>query len=331
MANLCQCSNCFVIFIGKIINFLFRSDKMEQPLRHHPFVQLLTVAFSMLGCFILFSLIAFFLAIPIFGVSLTELLQYFETGTLQDHIVLLKYFQTVQSLGMFVFPPFIIAWLYSRNSADYLKTNRLPRYSSYILVIAIVFFSLPFIQFLSQLNQGVSFPEGLKSLENWLMDKEDSAQELTRRFLSADSWEGLLVNVLVVGVLPAVGEEFVFRGIVQRIFSKWTKSAHLGILIAAFFFSAMHIQFYGLFPRFFLGVLFGYMLLWSGSIWLPVFGHFVNNASAVVVFYFTNDVNFKAGQYDTMNMPDVAIYISAGLIMALSFLIYHTEQKSEYK
>jgi membrane protease YdiL (CAAX protease family) len=321
----------FVIFTGKIINFLMCFTKMQQPLRHHPFVQLLTVAFSMLGCFILFSLIAFFLAIPIFGVSLTELVQYFETGILQEHIVLLKYFQTVQSIGMFVFPPFIIAWLYSRNSADYLKTNILPRFSSYILVLGIVFFSLPFIQYLSQLNQGISFPEGLKGLESWLMNKEESAQELTRRFLSADNWQGLLVNILIVGVLPAIGEEFVFRGIVQRIFSKWTRNAHLGILIAAFFFSAMHIQFYGLFPRFFLGVLFGYLLLWSGSIWLPVFGHFVNNASAVVVFYFTKDVNFSAGKYEAMNIPDVAIYISAGLILILSFLIYYKEKQSAYK
>ena len=304
---------------------------MQQPLRHHPFVQLLTVAFSMLGCFILFSLIAFFIAIPIFDVSLTELIQYFETGALQEHIVLLKYFQTVQSLGMFVLPPFIIAWLYSRNYAEYLKTNIFPRVSSYVLVMAIVFFSLPFIQFLSQLNQGISFPEGLKGLENWLMNKEESAQELTKRFLSADSWKGLLVNVLVVGVLPAIGEEFVFRGVVQRIFSKWTRNEHLGILIAAFLFSAMHIQFYGLFPRFFLGVLFGYLLLWSGSIWLPVFGHFVNNASAVIVFYFTDEVNFKAGKYDAMNMPDVAIYVSLALILGLSFLIYYRERHLKYK
>jgi membrane protease YdiL (CAAX protease family) len=197
--------------------------------------------------------------------------------------------------------------------------------------MAIIFFSLPFIQFLSQFNQGISFPEGLKGIENWLMNKEESAQELTKRFLSADNWQGLLVNVVVVGVLPAIGEEFVFRGIVQRIFSKWTRNAHLGIFIAAFLFSAMHIQFYGLFPRFFLGVLFGYLLLWSGSIWLPVFGHFVNNASAVVVFYFTDEVNFKAGKYDTMNMPDAVIYLSVGLIAIFSYLIYYRERQLKHK
>ena len=255
---------------------------MQHPLHHHPFVQLITVVFSMLACFILLSMAAFFLAIPLFDISLGQLMEFFETGELQENLMMLKYFQSVQSLGMFVLPPFIIAWLYSRDNADYLKVNVSPSLTSYFLVLAIIFFSLPFIGFLSQLNQNISFPDGLENVEKWLMKKEDSAQELTKKFLAADSWKGLFVNIILVGVLPAVGEELIFRGVLQKIFSRWTRNAHLGILITAFLFSAMHIQFYGLIPRFFLGLLFGYFMLWSGSIWLPVFGHFVNNTSAVV-------------------------------------------------
>lgn len=285
----------------------------------------------MLACFIILSLAAFFLAIPLFGISIGQLLEFFETGGLRENLVLLKYFQSVQSLGMFVLPPFIIAWLYSRNTSEYLKMNALPSFSSYFLVIAIIFFSLPFIGFLSQLNQSISFPEGFQNLEKWLVNKEDSAHELIQKFLAADNWRGLLVNVIIVGVLPAIGEEFVFRGVIQKIFSRWTKNAHIGILIAAFLFSAMHIQFYGLVPRFFLGVLFGYLMLWSGSIWLPVFGHFVNNTSAVVYFYFTSNVNFRPEQYDSMNFADAAVLVSLFLVLLLGFLIYRKEkQLSEY-
>src|SRR6056297_261995 len=167
---------------------------MQQPLHHHPFVQLLTVVFSMLACFILLSLVAFFLAIPLFGIPLGQLIEFFESGGLQENLMLLKYFQSVQSLGMFVLPPFIIAWLYSGNTANYLKVNISPSLTSYFLVIAIIFFSLPFIGFLSQLNQNISFPEGLETIEKWLMNKEDSARELTGKFLTADSWKGLMVN-----------------------------------------------------------------------------------------------------------------------------------------
>jgi len=300
---------------------------MHQPLHHHPFVQLLTVAFSMLACFILLSLVAFVLAIPLFGISLGQLTEFFESGGLRENLMLLKYFQSVQSLGMFVLPPFIIAWLYSRNTANYLKVNISPSLTSYFLVLAIIFFSLPFIGFLSQLNQNISFPEGLENIEKWLMNKEDSAQELTKKFLAADNWKGLMVNIILVGVLPAIGEEFIFRGVLQRIFSRWTRNAHLGILIAAFLFSAMHIQFYGLIPRFFLGLLFGYFMLWSGSIWLPVFGHFVNNTSAVVYYYFTSNVNFQPEKYDSMNFSDAAVLVSFLFVLLLGYLIYYSEKQ----
>ena len=50
-------------------------------------------------------------------------------------------------------------------------------------------------------------------------------------------------------------------------------------------FSAMHMQFFGFFPRMLLGALFGYLLVWTGSLWVPVFAHFFNNASAVIAYY----------------------------------------------
>lgn len=281
----------------------------------------------MLACFILLSLVAFFLAIPLFGISFGHLTEFFESGGLQENLMLLKYFQSVQSLGMFVLPPFIIAWLYSRNTAGYLKVNISPSLTSYFLVLAIIFFSLPFIGFLSQLNQSISFPEGLENIESWLMNKEDSAHELTQKFLAADNLKGLLVNIILVGILPAIGEEFIFRGVLQKIFSRWTNNVHLGILIAAFLFSAMHIQFYGLIPRFFLGLLFGYFMLWSGSIWLPVFGHFVNNTSAVVYYYFTSKINFQPKAYDSLSFTDSAVLVSLLLVLLLGYLIYYTEKR----
>jgi membrane protease YdiL (CAAX protease family) len=47
------------------------------------------------------------------------------------------------------------------------------------------------------------------------------------------------------------------------------------------------MQFYGFFPRFALGVLLGYMYLWSGTLWLPILAHFINNAGAVILTWYT--------------------------------------------
>jgi membrane protease YdiL (CAAX protease family) len=72
---------------------------------------------------------------------------------------------------------------------------------------------------------------------------------------------------------------------VQKLFQNWSKNVHVGIWVAAILFSAMHMQFYGFLPRMVLGAGLGYMLAWSGSIWLSIIGHFINNAGAVIFIY----------------------------------------------
>ena len=62
-------------------------------------------------------------------------------------------------------------------------------------------------------------------------------------------------------------------------------NAHLAIWVSAALFSALHLQFFGFLPRLVLGAMFGYMLEWSGTLWLPVIAHFVNNAAAVIAYY----------------------------------------------
>ena len=300
---------------------------MRYPLHHKPFVQLLTVLLSMLGCFIILSFLAFFLALPLFDLSVAELVELFDSGGLTNHLALMKYFQSVQSLGLFVVPAFIIAWLYARNPSEFLAFQIKPKSASFVFVIVIIFFSLPFVNFLSELNQSIHFPDSWESIEQWLVTKEDSAQDLTRRFLRASTWQGLVVNLILVGVLPAVGEELIFRGILQRIFSRWTQNVHYGILISAFLFSAVHLQFYGLLPRFFLGMLFGYFLLWSGSIWLPILGHFINNAGAVIMYFFTTKAEVSGETYETMSFQPIFVIFSIGLIGLFGYLIYNTEHQ----
>jgi membrane protease YdiL (CAAX protease family) len=96
---------------------------------------------------------------------------------------------------------------------------------------------------------------------------------------------GLLVGMFVIAVLPAVGEELVFRGIVQRRLYTLVRNPHVAIWTAALAFSAIHVQFFGFFPRLLLGALFGYLYYWSGNLWYPIFAHFVNNGFTLLMLY----------------------------------------------
>ncbi len=106
-----------------------------------------------------------------------------------------------------------------------------------------------------------------------------------KSYLAVKSIWGLLFNLFMVALIPAVGEEFLFRGTLQRIFSEWLRSEHLAVWTTAVLFSLMHYQFLGFMPRILLGALFGYLFLWTGNIWVPVLAHFVNNAVAVVYYH----------------------------------------------
>ena len=240
---------------------------------------------------VLVFLFTFFLGVmlvlPFFNVSLTDLDEYLNQVSSQN-IMLLKLLQIIQAFGLFIFPALICAFLFGRSIAEYLYLKGKTSAISIVLVIVIIISIVPFINFLSFVNSQMSLPESLSALETWMKTSEARAMQLTESFLNVSTIGGLLLNIFMIAVLPAIGEEFLFRGIIQRLFTEWTKNIHWGVLIAAAIFSGFHMQFYGFIPRLLLGVMFGYMLVWSKSMWLPVLAHFINNVMAVISYYLIN-------------------------------------------
>jgi general stress protein CsbA len=132
----------------------------------------------------------------------------------------------------------------------------------------------------------MNLPDLFSGLENMMRQLEDKAAKITEKFLEMDTTGDLMVNLFIIAVLPAVGEELFFRGLLQRIFSDWSRNKHVGIWVTAVVFSALHGQFYGFVPRMILGGMFGYLLVWSGSLWIPILAHLVNNGVAVIASYY---------------------------------------------
>ena len=89
------------------------------------------------------------------------------------------------------------------------------------------------------------------------------------------------MNILIIAIMAGIGEELMFRGVIQKILIGWTKDIHLGILYTAIIFSTIHFQFYGFVPRMILGMVLGYLYIWSKSLWVPVIAHAINNALTV--------------------------------------------------
>jgi membrane protease YdiL (CAAX protease family) len=233
--------------------------------------------------FLLFLLIfvCFFVA-NLIGMSGSLLFGASSLTDLQNEktIFSLKFLQAWSSAGIFFVPPFLFAYL-SGNSLSFKSVSR----QQLMLTAVIMFFAMPLINGLSLWNEQLHLPAFLESIDAWMRAAEAKAMTITEAFLAVNTPLGLAVNILIIAIIPALGEELLFRGVIQKELSKWSGKVHLSIWITAFLFSAIHLQFLGFFPRFLIGGLLGYMFYWSGSIWLPILAHFVNNAVAVILYY----------------------------------------------
>ena len=148
-------------------------------------------------------------------------------------------------------------------------------------------------------------------------------------FTATKSISGLLVNLLMIGVIAAVGEELIFRGLMQSLMTQMLKNPHMAILITALLFSAFHFQFFSFLPRFVLGLILGYLMYYGQSIWYPILAHFVNNAMGVIYYYFNSrgSADDMLEEIGTSTLIPVAAVISLALFLLCGALWYFQTER----
>ena len=205
-----------------------------------------------------------------------------------NNINLIKAAQGISHIMMFTIPP-IGLYLFTRNKPmreiGFKKINPI---WTFFAGLALMFISLPITNLLTEWNENMNFGNAFEAIEDLLKSMEDAATALTERMLNVDNTAGLLINLLVIALIPAIGEELTFRGVLQQALTKGCKNPHIAIILTSAIFSFIHFQFYGFFPRMFLGLILGYMFYATGSLWTSIAMHFLNNGTAVVVYYLGN-------------------------------------------
>lgn len=286
----------------------------------HPFAKLLLLILTMLASTLVIVTLGMLLAMPFFGTDVLNMREGFEAV----NINFLKYAQLLSHLGLFVAASLIFAFLVGRNPMTYLQGRKAPMLSGLIISVLIMLAALPMVNYVMELNQQFSLPESLGRLEEWMRQSEDAAEEMTERFLDVSSWQGLVFNIFLIAVVPAVGEEFIFRGALQRILRQWFGNVHIAVIVAAILFSAMHLQFYGFLPRLLLGLVLGYMFIITGNIWVPVVAHFFNNAAAVLMHFMVhnNIIDYQVEDVGTGSMAPVMSIISLLAVLLLFRMLY---------
>jgi uncharacterized protein len=278
-------------------------------------------------CFSLVFILAVIAAIPLFHTSFTGMMTLMADLNNPQSLAILQYFQVVQSFGLFILPPLFAGWFFTRNSFEFLRLNHTPKISIYGLSLVLLILMLPFVNWLVNVNEGMHLPSFLSNMEKWMQETESQAAGLTDAFLSTGTIGGLMFNLFMIALLPALGEELMFRGVLQRLFNDWTKNIHLSIFLAALVFGLFHLQFYGLLPRVFLGMVLGYLFYWTGSLWVPIFVHFMNNASAVIAAYFESAGTTSAKWEDFGSTDNVFLIIGSFLLTGIFlYFIWYLEK-----
>ena len=188
-----------------------------------------------------------------------------------------------------------------------------------LIALSVTFVILPFLGVITDWNKAITLPKSWESIELGMRVLEDKAAEMTKLIVICNSTGELLLVIFTVALLPAIGEELVFRGILQNGLIKAFGNKHVAVLISAAVFSFIHFQFFGFFPRMLLGIVLGYLYITSGNILVSMVMHFTNNAMAVIALNLHAQGKLGIDPDSSKDLPIISIYIS---ILLTSALIY---------
>ena len=290
--------------------------------KHNWLLSLVLLVLIVFGTLAVLQSISIFLVPVLFGIPLEDIIYIF--GGNYDHPnarVSLLFVQGFGSgiafwLGGYLFLKFV-----DRAKLDWEHQMANTKFNLSLLIVPILLSFIAVNSIIIYWNAQITFPDFMSGFEEYVKSKEAEAMRITTYITDFDNFTEYLLGLLVIGLLAGIGEEYLFRGILQPKLHQYTGNPHLGVWIAAFVFSAIHMQFYGFFPRMLLGALFGYLYLYSGSLVYPILAHILNNSFTVTLVYLS-----KLGliEFDIEGTAQIEwIYILLGLILFIfSFKLF---------
>lgn len=286
----------------------------------HPAYAIIIILISVgLGFILVGPLIGMVASDPFFEGGFTELAEAIqnpnENPEVKIPIYILQGFATFIGL---ILTPVVLLLAYRKSVLNFFQEKEFYLSTLFITPLIVITFmgvNSIFVEF----NANLHLPEFMKSFEDWAREKENYAEELTGFMTSFGSKSELVIALIVIAVLPAIGEELVFRGLIQNELNKLTKNVHIAIWLSAIIFSAFHLQFFGFVPRMLLGALFGYLYYWSGNLSMAILAHFTNNAFALISLYSYRQGSLDYNVETTEALPIQVVMFACVITFALLY------------
>ena len=229
----------------------------------------------------------------------------------------------LQFLFLFTIPALLFSYFSDPQPMRYLGLKAPSSSLYWVFGILLIIVAYPFVEYLGYMNQKI--PVGADA-ETWMKGMEEEAARQIKFMLKDRTPMELAKNLVFIALFAGVGEELFFRGILQRLFIRMARNPWIGIILTATIFSGIHFQFYGFFPRLFLGVLLGAIYWYSGSLWVSILAHFLYDAAVITLVYF-NPQMLENTQETLIKGQDIVLLIGAMVSLAITFVILNQMQK----
>jgi len=271
------------LFVGANVQLTARG-LMQTYLKTKPVWMQLLLFFGMaFGILMVLSLIGGIVLSKITGISLLEMGDVNKWEHNAQTLTMIRGMLLLQFLGLFLIPSLLFAYFSDPHPGAYLGLKRPSNAVYWLIGVAALLVAVPIVEYTGVLNRELAFNSDTKK---WMETMEQDAAKTIQFMLQGRTVTNLVLNLIFIAVFAGVGEELFFRGVLQRLFIRSTRSPWAGIILAAFFFSFFHFQFFGFIPRFLLGILLGAMYWYSGSLWVAIVAHVVYDAFFITYAYF---------------------------------------------
>ena len=293
---------------------------MQSYLKTRPvWIQLLLFLGMAMGTFMIFSLVGMSILSSMTGISMFDVGNMSKwTSTNPKMLTFVRGMLLIQFLGLFVIPSLLFAYFSDPKPLQYVGLKKPIKPIYWILGIASLIIAIPLVEYTGLLNREINFGPA----QQWMQSMEDEAMQQIKFMLGKRTPGELITNLIFISLFAGIGEELFFRGVLQRLFIKAFKNPWLGILVTAFLFSALHIQFFGFVPRFLLGILLGAVYWYSGSLLPAIVAHFLYDSFFITWAYFQPKIiDDTAGTIVNGSAQIVLALVSAALVALLVWLM----------
>ena len=273
-----------------------------------PYLQLLallimSVVFLIIGSFVSMMFMPLFSSTDNILTGMTNV---------SENVSFMRFLQGSTQIFYMLIPSLLFGFMFYPSIVDFFKM-RFSRGQITITLCGVAVFvaMIPFVDCVTRWNNAMHLPKSMATLEATIRNMGLESERMMEMFLTENGsvWM-FFANIVVMALIPAVSEEFIFRGAIQQTCAKWFDNHHIAIIVTAAVFSLIHFDLFNFIPRFIMGIVLGYLFYFSGSIWTSVCVHFFNNGVIVVLYYFLGYNSTETINFDSTVLNVVSVVLS---------------------